>query len=72
MDLKTEYHLEEGRVVIFKRENSQFWQMRARAPGSDTYIWRSLKTTDLEKAKSAARKEYFKLEMKVEAELMQI
>ena len=69
MDLKTEYHLEEGRVVIFKRENSQFWQMRARAPRSGTYIWRSLKTTDLEKAKSAARKEYFKLEMKVEAGL---
>ncbi len=67
MDMITEYHLEEGRLVTFKRPSSRFWQMRARVEGSGTYIWRSLKTTDLDKAKSLARREFYKLEILKEA-----
>ena len=67
MEMQTEYQLEDGKLLIFKRQNSRFWQMRARVDGSNTYIWRSLKTSDIEKAKSIARRELYKLEILQEA-----
>ncbi len=62
---KDVYEIEDGRVLVFKRESSQFWQMRTTINGER--IWRSLKTTDHKKAIALARRELYKLEALVEA-----
>ena len=62
---KTEYEIEDGRVIVFKRANSKFWQMRTTISGER--IWRSLKTTDPKKAVQLARREFYKLETLQEA-----
>ena len=61
----TEYEIEDGRVIVFKRANSRFWQMRTTISGDR--IWRSLKTTDAKKAVQLARREFYKLETLQEA-----
>ncbi len=62
---KDVYEIEDGRVLVFKRENSQYWQMRTTINGER--IWRSLKTTDHKKAIALARRELYKLEALVDA-----
>ena len=50
------YEFEEGRLLVFKRTGSRFWQTRMRVDGE--YVFKSLKTTDEHKAIVTA-KEWF-------------
>ena len=60
-------HIEEdGRLVVYKRLNSKFYQMRARPEGAPKYVIKSLKTADIHKAIVKARKEFHKMEAMLE------
>lgn len=58
---------EDGRLVIYKRPDSKFYQMRARPEGSDRYVIKSLKTMDFVKAVTKARKDFHKMEGMLDA-----
>ncbi len=55
-------------VTLYKRSDhlNPLWQMRIKMNGSDKYIRRSTKSTDLEKAKEAAYETYIELKVKLQ------
>lgn len=55
-------HIEDGRAAVFKREGT--YQARIRVDGK--YVYRSLKTGDLEQAKKTAQKLLHKFEFSAE------
>jgi hypothetical protein len=56
-------YFENGRLVIFRRSGIFYARLRTAAA---KYVWRSLKTTDAEKAISTGRKLLFQLEHRAE------
>ncbi len=56
-------YLEEGKLVVYKRERTFFARIRI---GPKRYIWRSLKTKDAAFARKAALKLFYNLEFKRE------
>jgi hypothetical protein len=56
-------YLEDGRLTIFKRDGTFYARIRISPVG---YIWRSLKTTDLETAIRVGRRLLFYLEQRAE------
>lgn len=56
-------YFEDGRLVIFKRSGIFYARLRTEPA---KYVWRSLKTTDVEKAISTGRKLLFQVEQRTE------
>ena len=56
-------YLEDGRLVIFRRSGIFYARLRT---ASAKYVWRSLKTTDVENAISTGRKLLFQIEQRTE------
>ena len=56
-------YFEDGRLVIFRRSGIFYARLRT---ATAKYVWRSLKTTDVEKAISSGRKLLFQLEQRAE------
>lgn len=55
--------MEDGRLVLYERNG--IWQARIK-PEKGPYIWRSLRTSSLEKAREAAKRLYYRIELQVE------
>ncbi|MEI6558147.1 MAG: tyrosine-type recombinase/integrase [Rhodospirillaceae bacterium] len=57
-DPDTVHEFHDRRLIVYKRDNSRFWQMRARIPGDKNYRFKSLKTTDVHRACTEANDQY--------------
>ena len=57
-------YLEDGRLTIFKRSGVFYARIRTSAPGK--YIWRSLKTIDVEIAVHLGRRLLFQMEQRAD------
>jgi integrase len=55
--------MEDGRLVLYERNG--IWQARIK-PEKGPYIWRSLRTSSLDKAREAAKRLYYRIELQVE------
>lgn len=55
--------MEDGKLVLYQR--NCIWQARIK-PEKGPYIWRSLRTSSIDKAKDAAKRLYYRIELQVE------
>lgn len=61
-----QYEFHDGKLTIFRRLGSPFWQARIYVPGERRYLFRSLKTEDLHKAIAAAEMIFMRTMVKLD------
>jgi hypothetical protein len=65
-DNEERHEFEDGKLVVYKRPESPLWQMRVYMPLTRRYVRKSMKTTDVHAAITAAKRDYMNLMVKHE------